>query len=457
VSGRIERSTHLSVSAVVCAYTDERWEQLERAVDSLLVQSTRPLEIIVVIDHNRALQRRAAERWPGCIVVRNRYAQGLSGARNTGVEVARGEVVAFLDDDAAVPSTWVEQLTGHLADDEVVGVGSRVDPEWSDARPAWFPAEFDWVVGCSYTGLPSSTSVVRNPIGAAMMFRRRAVIEAGGFRSEVGRVGAVGTGCEETELAIRLRAAGGAILYDPSVAARHVVTPQRATHRYFTSRCWHEGLSTAAVRRFVGATDALESERTYVRRTLTRGIARSVAEVVVPRRHRGAASRAGAIVIGLTVTSVAYAWGVASSPFAARTSAEPRRRIGPGSTQTAAADVERAAKRRVLRPELIGDLAVAVVAFATALFVIADADVAVRPVVALVFFLVCPGWVTMRLFGAPARAPTALMAVGLSVASTILLAEALALTGWTWRPASVVFCLATATAAVAQTRRHSRA
>ena len=46
-------------------------------------------------------------------------------------------------------------------------------PSGRDGRPRWFPPEFDWVVGCSYTGLPETVAPVRNLIGAAMSFRRQ--------------------------------------------------------------------------------------------------------------------------------------------------------------------------------------------------------------------------------------------------------------------------------------------
>ena len=79
-------------------------------------------------------------------------------------------------------------------------------PRWPERRPRWLPPEFDWVVGCSYRGLPETVSVVRNPIGASMSLRTSLALEAGGFDDAVGRVGTSPRGCEETELAIRLTA-----------------------------------------------------------------------------------------------------------------------------------------------------------------------------------------------------------------------------------------------------------
>ena len=115
--------------------------------------------------------------------------------------------------------------------------------------PGWLPTEFDWVVGCSYTGLPETVAPVRNLIGAAMSFRRYLFDEIGTFDTEMGRLGVLPLGCEETEFAIRVRlnVAGAEILHVPSAIVRHHIEPERVRVRYFLHRCYAEGLSKAAV------------------------------------------------------------------------------------------------------------------------------------------------------------------------------------------------------------------
>ena len=85
-----------------------------------------------------------------------------------------------------------------------MATGGSVHPLWPGPRPQWLPPAFDWVVGCSYLGLPEKTGAVRNPIGANMSMRTRPALDAGGFDTGLGRVGTRPVGCEETELAIRL-------------------------------------------------------------------------------------------------------------------------------------------------------------------------------------------------------------------------------------------------------------
>src|SRR5579875_636704 len=88
------------ISVVICAYTEKRWSQILAAVDSVCAQSVPPEEIIVVVDHNRALFTGLTAALPHIQVVENFGAPGLSGAKNTSLALFRGDVVAFLDDDA---------------------------------------------------------------------------------------------------------------------------------------------------------------------------------------------------------------------------------------------------------------------------------------------------------------------------------------------------------------------
>jgi glucosyl-dolichyl phosphate glucuronosyltransferase len=161
-------------------------------------------------------------------------------------------------------------------------------------------------VGCSYAGLPTERAEVRNPIGANMSFRRDVFARAGEFDSDMGRLGADAAGCEETEFSIRARLSGGGrIVLEPSAVCRHNVTPDRVTRAYFRDRCRAEGRSKAVVSRLAGSDSALESERTYVSRTLPRGVLRGLRDVL--GGDPSGAARAWAIVEGAALTASSYA------------------------------------------------------------------------------------------------------------------------------------------------------
>lgn len=300
-----------SISVVICAYSLERWKDLCAAVDSVACQTRPALETIVVIDHNDELRERARARFAdGRVrVVDSDGEHGLSYARNTGVAVARGDVVAFLDDDASAVPEWLEILADtYAADIDVLGVGGAVEPRWLDGRPKSFPPEFDWVVGCTYRGHPTARTSVRNLIGANMSFRRDLFSEVGGFHSEIGRVGTRPVGCEETEFCLRIGRAHpqSSIVYEPSAAVVHSVPASRGTWGYFVRRCYGEGLSKAVVASLAGRADALRTERGYVARTVARGVAASLRAAA--RGDLTALGRAARMVVGTSAAAIGYAY-----------------------------------------------------------------------------------------------------------------------------------------------------
>ncbi|MEK2489818.1 glycosyltransferase family 2 protein [Kitasatospora purpeofusca] len=314
------------LTVVICAYTVERWDDLSAAVASVHAQRRPPGELLLVVDHCPELLRLAQEHLTGLRILANRQRRGLSGARNTALAEARGALVAFLDDDAAADPEWTAHLLAGYRDPDVLGVGGLVRPWWRTGRPDWFPPEFDWVVGCSYRGLPVRPAPVRNFIGANMSFRRAEAVAAGGFRTDLGRVGRRPLGCEETDLCIRLSARhpGAVLRYEPAAAVHHRVPAARTTFGYFAARCWAEGCSKAAVVRYDGAAAGLASERAYLRHTLPVALLRSL------RRRRPAT--AAALCAGVALTAGGYLTGVVRARIARPPRTAPRR---PGAVGTA--------------------------------------------------------------------------------------------------------------------------
>jgi glucosyl-dolichyl phosphate glucuronosyltransferase len=297
-----------SFSVVICVYTEDRWDEICKAAESIRTQSFPSTELILVVDHNPALYERLKNTLPDVIVVENREARGLSGARNTGVALAQGEIIAFLDDDAAAHPDWLKFLNDAYANPAVMGVGGLTVPRWQTARPSWLPAEFFWVIACNYTGMPDSGLPVRNLIGVNMSFRREAFeLVDEGFRTGVGRIaGKRPLGCEETEFCIKLgqRAPGSILVTEQRAIASHWVPDNRCRFSYFMSRCFAEGISKAQVAAEVGQGDGLSSERRYVTRTLPLGVAKGVADLL--RGDFGGPGRSAAIVMGLSATAAGY-------------------------------------------------------------------------------------------------------------------------------------------------------
>jgi hypothetical protein len=139
-----------------------------------------------------------------------------------------------------------------------------------------------------------------------MSFRRGVFMAAGPFDPDMGRLGKDAAGCEETEFSIRARRSqpGGRILVEPAAVCHHSVSPDRLTRRYFRRRCRAEGRSKALVSRLAGAEAALESERSYLVRTLPRGVLAGLRDAA--RGDLSGLARAWSILEGTALTAASY-------------------------------------------------------------------------------------------------------------------------------------------------------
>lgn len=306
-----------SATVIIATFTEERWDDLRAAVESVRRQTHRADQVIVVVDHNPALADRVRTEMPDVEVAENTITRGATGSRNVGVRLAHREVVVFLDDDAEAEPEWLLELLAPYRDPTVIGVGGRLEPKWTSGRPAWFPDEFNWVVGCTYRGLPTAPAPVRNFIGANMSFRRE-VFDSVEFFTGIGHVGHRTFGGSDPDVCLRVSRQwpDRTLLYQPTAVVHHRAHAARGRFAYFRSRCYSEGLSKAILRRLFGGR-ALSSERTYVTRTLPRGVLRGFGQAL--RGDLSGARRAGAIVAGLVFTTTGFVVGSVRQARASKT------------------------------------------------------------------------------------------------------------------------------------------
>ena len=308
--------TMIRVSVVICVYTEDRWDDIREAVESVRGQTLPAHELVLVVDHNPELHLRLKDAYRDAIVIENTQERGLSGGRNSGVDAATGDVVAFLDDDAVAGPGWLAAFAERFGDPAVTGVGGLTRPLWTTGmRPRWFPEEFNWTVGCSYRGMPTSRARIRNVMGGNAAFRREVIGEVGGFSTAIGR-NVQGRksrplGCEETEFCIRLaqRRPGSVLMFEPAAVIHHKVPAARGKPGYLRRRCYAEGLSKALVTHSVGAADGLSTERDYTFKTLPLGVLRGLRDAV--GGDVTGLGRAGGIVTGLAWATWGYAVGTA--------------------------------------------------------------------------------------------------------------------------------------------------
>ncbi|WP_196073261.1 glycosyltransferase [Nakamurella alba] len=294
-----------ALAVVVCAHTVDRLPTLRRLLGALRTELLAGDELVLVVDHHDELLDLARALFPDTLVIGNSGTRGLSDARNTGAAATSAPVVVFVDDDAFPRPGWAAAWRTAFTDPRTELAGGAVHADWQAGRPAWFPDELDWVVGCDYRGLPGDGAVIRNPIGANMAVRRDALVQAGGFHTGLGRTGRVPAGCEETALGIRVAADRGpeSVRRSTSPAVDHQVPAQRGSLKYLLRRCFHEGRSKARLAALVGTGAALSRERRFLVDTVLGGVRRGLAGAA---REPAAAARAGVLLAGTAATALGY-------------------------------------------------------------------------------------------------------------------------------------------------------
>jgi glycosyltransferase involved in cell wall biosynthesis len=263
------------VSAVVCAHSPERRQDLREAVASLLEQTHDELEIIVVVDGSEELHRGVVEDYSdagsvSAVLLKKNV--GISAARNAGIEKARGEVVAFMDDDAVADCHWIEALVGSYERHDAIAVGGRILPVWLEGQPDHLPEELYWLVGATHGGFAEEgVTQVRNTFGPNMSFRREVFERVGGFNESLGfsHRGTSYIQAEEPEFALRMTAVlGRTMVYDPAAIVYHKIPGSKLQVWTLLRRAFYQGYSKAWLQRHRVSRDPIAAERAYLRRML---------------------------------------------------------------------------------------------------------------------------------------------------------------------------------------------
>jgi glucosyl-dolichyl phosphate glucuronosyltransferase len=196
-----------------------------------------PFELIVVNngstdDTAHAIERAVAGDPRVQVVAEPR--PGVSHGRNTGIAHARGEIVAFTDDDIRVSSRWVQAIVdGFQAYRDADALGGPVHPVWPFHPPHWLHREA-WapLAIVDYGAEPIIVSRQRPLclIGANLAIRKSAFQRVGFFSPELPR-------CQDQEWLERLYGCGGSGVYLPGVVVSAPVDAERLTKRYHWR--WH--------------------------------------------------------------------------------------------------------------------------------------------------------------------------------------------------------------------------
>jgi GT2 family glycosyltransferase len=240
--------------SVVVATTMAREAELQRCLAALLRLDYAHYEVVLV-DNRPSRSPERMRLYEGlCRDSRVRIVQearpGISPARNTGARAARGEIIAFTDDDVVVHPTWLRAVGSRFVVEPATGcvTGPVLPAELETPTQVWFERSGSKLANrystTTFRGPAKRTGLRRGAfeveitvpgearrrefvyragtfgMGANIAMRRSAFAELGGFCEALG-TGTSAAGGEDIEALARLLHRGGQLTYDPAAIVWH--------------------------------------------------------------------------------------------------------------------------------------------------------------------------------------------------------------------------------------------
>jgi glucosyl-dolichyl phosphate glucuronosyltransferase len=239
----------ISVSIIICTYN--RCAVLKKtlaSLDEMRVPGEIHWELLIVDNNSTDETPQVVSEFARMTRINVRcvleMAQGLSHARNRGIQEAKGDLIVFTDDDITVDRFWLGELIEAFESADAIAAGGKVIPQWSSPKPKWFyenrPYSLNLLLAHFDLGDETSEASVP-PCGANMAFRRAAFLKYGLFRTDLGRYKNVLISGEDTEFFVRLLTAGEKIAYSSRAIVYHPVPKERTEKHYAQSFFFHGG------------------------------------------------------------------------------------------------------------------------------------------------------------------------------------------------------------------------
>ncbi|MDR1671310.1 MAG: glycosyltransferase [Alistipes sp.] len=240
----------IHISVIIATYN--RGGRLLRTLRSLAAQTMPAGEWEAIVVNNNSTDDTAdvfarfasGEGRPLDIRMVDEPRQGLSWARNRGLDEARGAIIVMIDDDEEINPGFLRAYSDFFASHPAaLAAGGPMVACYEESRPRWM-SHYTEALAASTIDLGRKVRRFprgRYPIGGNMAFRREVFSRFGTFDPALGRTGGVLLGGEEKELFARIAAgsgsgfddSGGGIWWVPGAVVNHLIPASRVTDAHF--------------------------------------------------------------------------------------------------------------------------------------------------------------------------------------------------------------------------------
>lgn len=237
----------MRVSVVVC--TLNRPKSLKRLLTSFryaVIPDHLSCEFIVVDNNSDDATRVAFDELQKQYELRLRCVfepkMGISHARNKGIKEARGEIIAFTDDDVIVDKYWIQNVGEAFREHtDVACIGGKILPSWEISKPKWLKPSLYGYLALLDHGDSAGYVDASRIWGANFAVKSEMFTKYGLFDSNLGRIQGKLYSHEEVEFLQRLLNGSERILYYPSSIVYHCVSADRISKRYFRKHSFDAG------------------------------------------------------------------------------------------------------------------------------------------------------------------------------------------------------------------------
>ncbi len=246
--------------------THNRAELLSQTLESisqLEIPFGKTVELLIIAnactDQSEAVCQAAGKNMPfpwRCVAEPQ---AGASHARNRALAEARGEILAFLDDDVWVEQQWLMGLMEVFETHPADVVAGKVTLWWQAVeKPPWLTHRSEHLLSSvDYGQEVRELFTGGEAISANLAIRRCVLKDVSSFRTDLDRQGRTVLAGGDTYFITQALKTGHRMFYAPRAAIRHWVTPERVTLPYLSRAAYANGLARIQMTDHLSATKAL--------------------------------------------------------------------------------------------------------------------------------------------------------------------------------------------------------